>query len=784
MAVIVVPYTFTDMLTSLPGLHKMRVTPYQCASTMLSTLLLLNIIDFIHLTNPDKQSNLQATATKSQDTATPMGRQSEQHEHSTLPAALVRPSNSNTKARDHHELERQKGASLPYMSLKFHRHNINNCAEAQMSPSIQPVLGNHDHTDYELNRHHGIASETSEGVHSRTRRNADTGMSQVTTTTTLPTDNSSSLLSTFDSMFLCDHPPETFSPTFLGFSWEACLRYDRKFVLPVTDTQRICKTIFTFTENNPQPFTIGSYRSEVGSLSVITHKNFIKSCLPFFRRFNNCEERDFLTICWEERLVFLHSHNCPHSSNGIFLAGFLLDNNTSCFHEFCEGWQSVVDNRVGNLSYRLTNTKHDSNAPTCGYMTKSLSHIYQNYNGTLYILVNNYWPCCYPLYLVIWAGQPEDYGLNGAWSFLPPACQAGEVLLLVLVGCVMTGGVGGNLLVLLVMLSGGHRGQESSLLRTSLAFADLLAATFVVVPSFMQHLVPFLSMPEYSTVEPDMEPTTNPVNVTSLIYITDALHGFSGFPLFQSILFNTTSTVSLLMLLVLSFERFVITRRFLHYRDYFNYCRTILAITAAWITSIANALWFAASEEGGLGAQWLTFEKLPTGASGFGPSGPRDVIYHGQFAIFLILGISVAVFSSLAIYNFVREQLQVAAEWKNLRMKASRQFSRDNRHVLTTMTLMLILFLTSTLPLAINITMNSIFYKFQQQTLFSYLSWWLFMAASAWNPWVYNIRSQQFKEDLRKFLNQAKQACRQRQTHDDALSSPACIPSETLQWTT
>ncbi|KAG0722983.1 hypothetical protein GWK47_043504 [Chionoecetes opilio] len=557
--------------------------------------------------------------------------------------------------------------------------------------------------------------------------------------------------STVGNMYLCDHPPKKFSPSFHGSSREACLQYDTKWEGYFRDTRNICNRVFSLTEANPEALTIVRYQSEVGPLKVIAHKNYVKICLPLFRRFNKCEERKFLTICWDDRVVFFHSSICPQFFNDLYLASFLLDNNTECFQEFCEGRQSVVDSEIGGLVYRLTNVRHSLHAPNCGYMTKSLKHIYREYNGTLYLVFNRHWPCCYPQYLVIWAGLPEDHGLNGAWSYLPAACQAGEVLLLVFVGCVMVGSIVGNLLVVMVMLNGGHRSQESSLLRTSLAFSNLLTATFVIVPSFVQHLSPFFSTPDYIELTPGMKLTFEPpVNVTSKILVTNSSRE-SGFRVFQSLLFHVTSTASLLMLMVLSVERFVITGRYLRYKDYFTYCRTLFAITASWITSLGNALWLAAHDGGGLSAERLTFEKLPTGASGHGPGGIRNVIYHGQFLIFLLLGLTVVTFSGLAIKNFVKQQIHVAKEWKSLKMKASRQFSEDNWHVLTTMSLMFVLFLTSTIPLATNIVFNSIAYTFPQQTLFSYLAWWLFMAACAWNPWVYNFRSHQFKEDLTNF---------------------------------
>ena len=566
--------------------------------------------------------------------------------------------------------------------------------------------------------------------------------------------NDPSSMSSFGNMYLCDHPPKTFSPSYYGSS---CLQYDNIRIMSFRNTKIICNSIYSLTESNPEPLMIGTYPSNFGPLEVITHQKYVKVCLPIFRRFNKCEERNFLTICWEDRIVFFHSSACTHFANHIFIAVSLLDNNTECFHEFCEGRQNVVDAEVGGLIYRLTNTKHSVNAPSCGYLAMNLNHVYRKYNGTLNVLINDHWPCCYHLYMVIWAGLPEDHGLNGAWSYLPAACQAGEVLLLVFVGCVMVGSIGGNLLVLVVMLRGGHRGQESSLLRTSLAFADLLTATFVIVPSFVYHLSPFLFSPTYMRVAPDMMLTSDPFNATSKIRVSKGIIRQSGFTVFQSILFYMTSTVSLLMLLVLSVERFVITGRYLRYRDYFSYCRTVLAIVFSWTTSFVTALWFASHDNGGLASQWLLFEKLPSGASGYGPGGVRNIIYHGQFVLFFMLGMSVVIFSVLAMRNFVKEQVHVAKEWKSFKMKASKQYSQDNRYVLTTMTFMLVFFLASTLPLAANIVSISIWYNLQLHPIFPYFAWWLFMAGSAWNPWLYNFRSRQFKEDLTTFKCQAWQ---------------------------
>uniref|UniRef100_A0A0P4WAH6 G-protein coupled receptors family 1 profile domain-containing protein n=1 Tax=Scylla olivacea TaxID=85551 RepID=A0A0P4WAH6_SCYOL len=640
-------------------------------------------------------------------------------------------------------------------------HIIHNYTEVMIEEFNETVWSNNQAHPTRLRREAtdftGMTQRDSHIIENVTLPSASTANDPFAST---PAQEPPSELSIFHKMYLCDHPPKTFSPEFHGSLWESCLQYERMWPTSFRNTMMLCNVVYALTEAKTLKY--GHYQSHIGLLKVITNEAYVNFCLPLFRSFNKCEERDFLTICWEDRVAFFHSSICPHSSNDIFLASFLLDNNTVCFQEFCQGWQNVMDGKIGSLHYRLTNALPASGVPSCGYMTKSLKHIKRKYNGTLYLFLNTHWPCCYSYYTVIWAGLPEAHGLNGAWSYMPVACQAGEVLLVVMVGCVMVGSIGGNLLVLVIMFRGGHRRQESSMLRTSLAFSDMLTAAFVIVPSFVNHLWPFLFPPTYIKLEPNMKlahDLTELINSTWKTYTTHSFRTPSGFTIFQSVLFHITSTASLLMLLVLSVERFVITGRYLRYKDYFSYGRTVLAITFSWITSLANALWFAAHDDGRLSAQWLTFEKLPTGASWHGQGGVRLIIYHGQVVIFFTLGISVVTFSALAIRNFVKEQLHVAKEWRRLKMKASKQYSKDNRYVLTTMILMLILFLTSTIPLITNIVLNSLLYRFHHH-LFSHFAWWLFMANSAWNPWVYNFRSRQFKEDLinfRKILQMRRQ---------------------------
>ncbi|KAG7174934.1 uncharacterized protein LOC121858594 [Homarus americanus] len=591
----------------------------------------------------------------------------------------------------------------------------------------------------------------------------DSWPSTLTADTTLSLDDIVQSWSSTDHMLLCGHPPPTYTPQFLGHSREVCTENRNKpKSLGAPDTLIMCYDIYSSIYGNIE-INYMNYIVKDFLLEIYFEDNFVKICLPLFRRFDACEERELYTLCWEAGVGFIHHLNCQNPAEEMVSLLEIVTtlqeyDETLCFQEFCDGTLGVIDSEVAGVPFRVFDTPRVDRGPSCSYLHTSVIQLFDIYNETLYITSNTQWPCCYAMFTVMWVGDPDAQGLNGAWSYLPVSCRAGEVVLMVMVAGVAVSGVVGNLVVVVVvMLSGGHRGQESNMLRTSLALADLLTSLFVVVPSLCHHIAPFVSSVNFRKLSPS---STHYFIVGSVSNITllsmdaiihvDAKHGYL---LFQSVLFSTCSIVSVLTLFMLSLERFILTGRPLHYQEYFTVGKVQVIIVISWIMSFIDALMFAARRDGHLGARWSTFNKLPTGDSGELPDGiSYAFVQSSRIALLNIAGVSTVIFSLLSIRNFVKEQKRVAAEWKSLSLKVGGRYEEETRYIMVTMLLMLMLFLVSSVPLMVEVYFRTFSHFFHYDAVYSYLAWWMFVAGSAWNPWLYNLRSHQFRSDFSETL--------------------------------
>ncbi|ROT70555.1 putative neuropeptides capa receptor-like [Penaeus vannamei] len=251
--------------------------------------------------------------------------------------------------------------------------------------------------------------------------------------------------------------------------------------------------------------------------------------------------------------------------------------------------------------------------------------------------------------------HPEKHGLNGVWNFLPFSCRVGEVCLIVLVACVATGGVVGNLMVIVVLLRISSRNEESNMLRLSLAVADFLTCAFVVLPSLYEHVKPFLT-------------PTEPIIVHRVEEMHDIIPGETVdrtdvyFPLrfFQGLTFASCSIVSLLTLFLLSAERFVMTGRGLMYKHYITPPRVRQAMVISWVIGWVNSSLMTIFGRTVATVTWMTFVKIPIGLSNF---AHEDLVVYTCYIIqIFLLSISIpatVLLSILSIKNFVQEQNRV-----------------------------------------------------------------------------------------------------------------------------
>lgn len=522
-------------------------------------------------------------------------------------------------------------------------------------------------------------------------------------------------------------------------------------------TLRLCRSIYRSEYGKKATNYAFVYVSGRNVLIMIVMKNFVDLCLPLFRTFEKCVEVKFLTICPAAKLGFLHSHGCVRQSpqDKYFyklLAFHLLEDDTECFEGICDGSYRFIESSIGGLTYQLFNVVAPRKRRVCFARPSFLSN---GKNQTLYMVKNNERPCCYAMYFVAWLGHPEEHGLNGRWSFLPTSCRVGEVLLMLMVAGVAVSGVLGNVVVVVVMVSGSHLGQESSMLRTSLAAADLLNGLFVVVPSFFYHLAPFFRPPEYETLTglQTLHGSRIVKRDTQGIILTNVLTYKEGFHLFQSLVYGTCSFVSLLTLLLLSAERSVMTGRSLRYKHYITKGRIKATIVSTWILGLLETLLLHYGYDGSISSAWSTFSKVPRRTSLMNPFGLAYAFFSNLYiVIYIVAGVATVVFSILAIRNFIREESRVAAEWKSYGMRTTEHYYQENRRILTTMVLMIVFYLISIVPITILFILNIAKYGFAGIYFFGYLSVWLFLASTAWNPWLYNLRSSQFISDLAELL--------------------------------
>nr|XP_045620625.1 uncharacterized protein LOC123771895 isoform X4 [Procambarus clarkii] len=553
-----------------------------------------------------------------------------------------------------------------------------------------------------------------------------------------------------DKMLLCDHPPATFSPSFLGHSDAHCVGKQSSFVF--TNTLGVCFSMYSIMYNT-SVVEYDQYEVSIDNQTYVLFNDddFISLCLPMFLRFNECTNETFFTQCQDlnKSVAFFHSQQCPRSLVMHYNMWFLVLFNyimgiTECISNICNGNYTLIDGHADELSFLMTNINKVIDGAFCGDPAE-LTQLLE-WNEEYYITYNIHWPCCYPGYTVAWNGSPEEHGVNGEWSYLPLSCQAGEVVLMVVVACVGVSGVVGNLVVVVVMVNGPHRGQESSMLRTSLAFADLFVAAFVVVPSLYHHLEPF-----FTNANNHVFRETNIFHLENETLLLTVPCIDEGFRLFQAFLFCQCSIVSLLTVFLLSIERLVLTSRALRYHHYFTVTRVKAAIGLTWVIGLFDSLIFMYNKDGHFAAHWSTFNKLPISLSLAHPENVFYVtLYFSTLALLTVVSYCSFVFSLLAIRTFLKEEARKAAEWKGINLKAYGPMYKESRRCLVTQVMITVCIFTTQVPLQIDMffIILDLPPSIQRYQLRSYICWWLFLFGTAFNPWIYNARSHQFRSDV------------------------------------
>lgn len=504
--------------------------------------------------------------------------------------------------------------------------------------------------------------------------------------------------------------------------------------------------------------------SETILLKIFYQKRLVDVCLPLFRQSTFCTDMLHGTLCLPDQVLFLNHQDCERPSDWdkffeIFQVKAILRNDHYCLNLVCKGLFRVIVQNVNGMEVQILKVNWDFVSKNCSYLYKhhEFSTSFPSDDKVLIAMINLFFPCCYPLHTVVWNGIPEERGVNRYWDYLPFWCRVSEVSLAAVVVCTGVTGTLGNLLVIIVLLRSNHRGEESSILRTSLAFADLSTSIFVVIPSFYYHVMPirgYIDIGEkYVTFQLGIH------NASGTDRYNTNIRVIQGYRLFQGLTFGVCSIVSLLTLFLLSVERFIATGRALRYQHYFTIPRVKFSVVLTWSIAILDTLFFVFDGNGGFELTWSTMAKIPISVSNRKVGAVMRWAHSVHVLMLVFLCLSTVTLSLLSIRNFVREQTRVVSEWRALGMRVSGPFASENRHILTTMCIMTLLFATSTGPRGLRLAFYHTGYLFLKDDLFEYLSWWFFLASCSWNPWIYNMRSRQFRKDVEDFFLAVLPSC-------------------------
>ncbi|XP_063594872.1 uncharacterized protein LOC134771846 [Penaeus indicus] len=493
------------------------------------------------------------------------------------------------------------------------------------------------------------------------------------------------------------------------------------------------------------------------SLQIFHQRDFIDVCLPLFRQYGKCKEKRYSTFCVEGWTLFLHTRWCQRPSEEdkyfeVLWAVSLMKNDYECFDHICDGSYRVIVREVNDIIVQLLRLDQGPTGKACGYLYKDEEvkvAIRNRLNMTIVWTANLFFPSCYPYYQVTWMGLPEEKGLNRFWDYLPLSCRVGEIVMATSVAFIGVSGAIGNLLVVTVILRSNHRSEESSILRTSLAFADLFTSVFVVIPAFYDHLLPIMGHLDFNEKSATFYSGMSSIASLSFYHLHSLFHGYR---LFQGIVFGVCSFVSLLTLFLLSIERFISTGRAHRYRHYFTVPRVKIAIFLIWSVAIMDTLFYIYNGDGSFSATWSSFSKLSISISNEKVGVALRWSYSLHIVVLSILCFLTVVTSLVSIGTFVQEQAKVVAGWKERNMRVSGPYQKENRQILATMCILTFLFLVSTIPCGAYIVVKLTDAFFVQGDLLRYLGWWTFLSGCSWNPWVYNMRSRRFRQEVVEVL--------------------------------
>ncbi|XP_076033940.1 uncharacterized protein LOC143020910 [Oratosquilla oratoria] len=412
---------------------------------------------------------------------------------------------------------------------------------------------------------------------------------------------------------------------------------------------------------------------------------------------------------------------------------------SGCFVEM-RAWKGIA-NEQNTIFVSSYDTKGSPMAiEDCNIITqRNIAFILQKMNYKKET-VNLFWPACGNLYSIV---ITEKF-IASEWQYLSTGCQVTQIFFLAITAVITLVTIGGNSFVLYVihkfrMYEIRSHGAPFFILR-SLAVADLLTGVFPgTLAVWDQHCLMTGELTFRKLVYPSDRQYLWFTKLRNVASLGDLRFEREGYPVLCGYVLSVSSIVSLLMLFLLSVER---------YRGVRNLSFPCVPAAASVATS-----WIVASIMG-----LILFNR----DDGFRPTGYFDpiskltvstaVTVHSSLIIFWLqvafvgfLGCSMIFITFFTFYTHVSYRLRREKETKVILHAPENVAMQDLKYFFMFFTMMF-LYLVSCLPLAV----NTFFGLSEVAPVLQFLAWWLFMAGGSWNWYIYSYRRGPFRRNLEK----------------------------------
>ncbi|XP_047494184.1 uncharacterized protein LOC125042543 [Penaeus chinensis] len=310
------------------------------------------------------------------------------------------------------------------------------------------------------------------------------------------------------------------------------------------------------------------------------------------------------------------------------------------------------------------------------------------------------------------------------WEQLDLGCQCEQIFLFAVSVLVTIVTVVGNVFILVVIVLTGLVYEDTFLIRTALAIADLLLGLMPAALAVCDHITLMSGTTTLKHLSKTMYSLAHGSSSRMHLQFHHLRFERGGYPLACAIILSQTTSFSMFILALLSVERF---------------CVVIGKPLRRWSIVVGLALAFVVSLLISLMLNWC-----PKYRAFIGYLDPVTKLTLGAKATYVertewsllvslvtwvVTGVTMVVVTGVTLFQLRRHDQRVQ---ENLTIHSALRMS-EMRRLTETLTYMILLFIISCIPCILDMVIN------KNLPLVHHLAWWTFMAGSSWNWALYTL---------------------------------------------